>query len=162
MAETETLLTVGEIARRLAEPLHRIEYIIRSRGVAPRGWAGHARVFAPSDLQRIATEFRLRGQDQLTPDRRQTGRPASAPQFASVFPRRAAAVGLSSWMPSPRAMPLGQVLLDERKVSRPNWAVLSAAFDCPWLHRQAFHRVVPWDAHYDRRRYCRDRTCSEY
>lgn len=58
MTETETLLTVGEIARRLGQPLHRIEYIIRSRGIAPSGWAGHARVFAETDLQRIAAELR--------------------------------------------------------------------------------------------------------
>jgi hypothetical protein len=50
--------TVGEIARRLGEPVHRIEYIIRSRGIRPRGVAGNCRVFAVADVQRIASELR--------------------------------------------------------------------------------------------------------
>lgn len=58
MSEIETLLTVGEIARRLGEPLHRVEYLIRSRNIRPAGWAGHARVFRDADLTRIAAELR--------------------------------------------------------------------------------------------------------
>lgn len=57
MPEPETLLTVGEIARRLGQPLHRIEYVIRSRNIRPAGWAGHARVFRDADLTRIASEL---------------------------------------------------------------------------------------------------------
>jgi hypothetical protein len=38
---TETLLTIGEIARRLGQALHRIEYVIRSRNIQPTSWAGH-------------------------------------------------------------------------------------------------------------------------
>lgn len=51
-------LTVGEISRRLGEPLHRIEYIIRARGIRPALRAGNARVFTEADLQRIAAELR--------------------------------------------------------------------------------------------------------
>lgn len=58
MTEPETLLTVGEIARRLGQPLHRVEYLIRSRNIRPAGWAGHARVFRDADLGRIASELR--------------------------------------------------------------------------------------------------------
>ncbi len=55
---TETLLTIGEIARRLGQELHRIEYVIRSRNIQPASWAGHARVFREADLGRIASELR--------------------------------------------------------------------------------------------------------
>jgi hypothetical protein len=58
MTEPETLLTVGEIARRLGQPLHRVEYVIRSRNILPAGWAGHARVFRDADLTRIASELK--------------------------------------------------------------------------------------------------------
>ncbi|MDZ4782911.1 MAG: hypothetical protein SGJ19_21895 [Planctomycetia bacterium] len=57
MSEPETLLTVGEIARRLGQPLHRVEYVIRTRNFPPAGWAGHARVFHDADLMRIASEL---------------------------------------------------------------------------------------------------------
>ena len=49
--------TVGEIARRLGEPAHRVEYVIRARGIAPCGWAGHARVFSEESVQVIAVEL---------------------------------------------------------------------------------------------------------
>ena len=50
--------TVGEIARRLSQPLHRIEYIIRSRNIQPTGIAGNSRVFTDADVERIAGELR--------------------------------------------------------------------------------------------------------
>ncbi len=49
--------TVGEIARRLGEPNHRIEYVIRSRKIEPSGLAGNLRVFTEDDVQRIAGEL---------------------------------------------------------------------------------------------------------
>ena len=53
------LLTVGEIARRLGVPLHRVEYVLRTRGqVRPLGRAGHARVYSESDVRFIASELR--------------------------------------------------------------------------------------------------------
>lgn len=51
-------LTIGEVAKRLGYPLHRIEYIIRSRNIRPRLRAGNARVFSGSDLQYIASVLR--------------------------------------------------------------------------------------------------------
>ena len=57
MTVPESLLTVGEIARRLGQPLHRVEYVIRSRNILPAGWAGHARVFRDADLMRVASEL---------------------------------------------------------------------------------------------------------
>ena len=53
-----TVPTVGEIARRIGKPVHRIEYVIRSRGIQPSGRAGNARVFTDADVERIASELR--------------------------------------------------------------------------------------------------------
>lgn len=50
--------TVGEIARRLKAPVHRVEYVIRTRGIQPIGRAGNARVFAATDVERIGSELR--------------------------------------------------------------------------------------------------------
>ena len=52
--EPTRALTVGEIAARLGQPVHRIEYVIDSRGLRPTAWAGHARIFSESDVQFIA------------------------------------------------------------------------------------------------------------
>lgn len=49
--------TVGEIARRLNEPVHRIEYVIRSRGLQPVSRAGHAGIYSDADVQNIASEL---------------------------------------------------------------------------------------------------------
>jgi hypothetical protein len=49
------LLTVGEIHRRTGIALHKIEYIIRSRGVEPIGSTGNARVFSEDVVNRILT-----------------------------------------------------------------------------------------------------------
>lgn len=51
------MLTVGEIARRIEQPLHRVEYVVRARGIEPDGWAGNLRVFSESALERIASEL---------------------------------------------------------------------------------------------------------
>ena len=50
--------TVGEIARRIGQPLHRVEYLIRSRNIQPTGIAGNVRVFSDEDVERIASELR--------------------------------------------------------------------------------------------------------
>jgi hypothetical protein len=49
--------TVGEIARRLGEPIHRIEYVLRTRNIRPSGLAGNCRVYAERDVERIAAEL---------------------------------------------------------------------------------------------------------
>jgi hypothetical protein len=60
--------TIGEIARRLGEPVHRIEYVIRARHIRPTGWAGNARVFPEDAVDAIARELRrinaTKGRDQ--------------------------------------------------------------------------------------------------
>ena len=54
----QPLPTVGEIARRLDEPLHRVEYVIRSRRIDEAGRAGNARVFSDVNVDFIAGELR--------------------------------------------------------------------------------------------------------
>ena len=50
--------TVGEIARRTGYPVHRVEYVIRSRNICPSSRAGNARVFTEADVEQIASELR--------------------------------------------------------------------------------------------------------
>ncbi len=52
------LPTVGTIAQRLGEPIHRVAYVIETRGIEPIGRAGHARVFTEAAVERIASELR--------------------------------------------------------------------------------------------------------
>ena len=58
MSTVTPMPTIGEIARRLAEPVHRVEYIIKSRDIQPVGRAGNARVFAETDVTYIGSELR--------------------------------------------------------------------------------------------------------
>jgi hypothetical protein len=50
--------TVGVIAERLGEPLHRIEYVLRTRAVKPIGMAGNSRVYDDDALDQIREELR--------------------------------------------------------------------------------------------------------
>jgi len=50
------VLTIGEIARRLNAPLHRIEYLIRARGIEPVQRAGILRIFSEEDFEVLAAE----------------------------------------------------------------------------------------------------------
>lgn len=47
------LLTVGEIAIRLGQPVHRVDYAIRSRGIRPAARAGRLRVFSTEAIAQI-------------------------------------------------------------------------------------------------------------
>jgi hypothetical protein len=51
---TSVSLTVGEMARRLDQPVHRITYIVRSRNIQPASRAGALRVFTEADLAVVA------------------------------------------------------------------------------------------------------------
>jgi hypothetical protein len=46
--------TIGRIARELNEPIHRVDYAIRTRGIEPEFTAGHLRVFSEDAAERIA------------------------------------------------------------------------------------------------------------
>ena len=50
-------LTVGEISRQLGSPIHRIEYLIRSRKIQPIERAGNLRVFSDKVLQILRNEL---------------------------------------------------------------------------------------------------------
>lgn len=58
MIEATRMPTVGEIARRSRAPIHRVEYVIRSRRIQPAGRAGNCRVFSEAAVDRIASELR--------------------------------------------------------------------------------------------------------
>ena len=49
--------TIGEIARRLGVPTHRVEYVIRARAIRPCGRAGNARVFDEEAIESIRSEI---------------------------------------------------------------------------------------------------------
>lgn len=51
------LNTVGRIATALGVPLHRVEYVIRSRNIQPAARAGSLRVFTRTDIARIEREL---------------------------------------------------------------------------------------------------------
>ena len=58
---TPQALTVGEIAKQLDWPIHRVDYFIRSRGIKCKMRAGQLRVFPKSIVARLQNE-RGRGQ----------------------------------------------------------------------------------------------------
>ena len=58
--------TVGEIARRHEAPRHRVEYVIRSRGISPISRAGNARIFSEAAVELIGSELRRIDNDRLT------------------------------------------------------------------------------------------------
>ncbi len=47
--------TVGELARRAGVPVHRVTYVIETRGILPVGRAGHARVFSAAAADQVLT-----------------------------------------------------------------------------------------------------------
>jgi hypothetical protein len=51
------MLTVGKIADRLGVPVHRVEYVLRTRPIQPKGWAGNARVYDEDALAAIQAVF---------------------------------------------------------------------------------------------------------
>lgn len=58
MPKPDPMPTVGAIALSLGVPVHRVEYVLRTRDIQPIGVAGNARVFAPDDVRRIGSELR--------------------------------------------------------------------------------------------------------
>jgi hypothetical protein len=51
-------LTIGKIARRFNEPLHKVEYAVKSRCIRPAARAGVARIFDTAGLEQIAAALR--------------------------------------------------------------------------------------------------------
>ena len=50
-------LTTGEIARRLNVPIHRVDYLIKSRDIHPTERAGHLRIFDTAALNTFRREI---------------------------------------------------------------------------------------------------------
>ena len=53
-----SISSIGQIATRLNEPIHRIEYAVKSRAIVPCALAGNARVFDEAAVERIAAALR--------------------------------------------------------------------------------------------------------
>jgi DNA-binding transcriptional MerR regulator len=53
------LPTLGVIAQAAGVSLHRVRYLIDSRGITPTGRAGNAREFSAADVDRILRELQL-------------------------------------------------------------------------------------------------------
>jgi hypothetical protein len=51
-------LTVDAIARALNEPIHRVQYAIKTRGIEPESMVGHICVFSPEAVDRLACILR--------------------------------------------------------------------------------------------------------
>jgi hypothetical protein len=49
-------LTIGQIAKQLDWPIHRVDYLIRSRGMKPAMRVGNLRVFSDTILDRLRNE----------------------------------------------------------------------------------------------------------
>jgi hypothetical protein len=51
-------LTIGAIARELGEPVHRVQYAVKTRGIQPEAVAGNIRVFPSETVERVAEILR--------------------------------------------------------------------------------------------------------
>ncbi len=54
----KSALTIGAIARELGEPVHRVQYAVRTRGIEPESVAGNLRIFPPETVERVAEILR--------------------------------------------------------------------------------------------------------
>lgn len=62
MPDSPTIHSVGTLARLFRVPVHRIQYVIRSRGIAHVGIAGNVRLFDDAAARWIASELRRIGE----------------------------------------------------------------------------------------------------
>jgi hypothetical protein len=51
-------LTIGAIARELGEPVHRVQYVVKTRAIEPEAMAGNLRIFPPEAVERVADILR--------------------------------------------------------------------------------------------------------
>jgi hypothetical protein len=54
----KSALTIGVIARQLDEPLHRVDYAIRTRAIEPEAIAGNLRIFPLEAVEQVAEILR--------------------------------------------------------------------------------------------------------
>jgi hypothetical protein len=63
-AQTPSIHSVGTLALLYGVPVHRIAYIIRTRGIEPAGIAGNVRLFDEAAAQRIGSELQRIADDR--------------------------------------------------------------------------------------------------
>lgn len=73
------LFTVGDLARRAGVPVHRVTYVIETRGILPMGRAGQARVFSAAAAEQV-----LAALNQIAAERFTTRTSPSSTGDASV------------------------------------------------------------------------------
>jgi DNA-binding transcriptional MerR regulator len=57
-------LTIGEIAKRTGCPIHRVRYVVDTRGISPVSRAGSANIYSEADVAHIAGELRRIAEDK--------------------------------------------------------------------------------------------------
>ena len=73
------LFTVGDLARRAGVPVHRVTYVIESRGIVPVGRAGQVRLFNAAAAEQI-----LAALNQIAAERSATRTSSSSERIAPV------------------------------------------------------------------------------
>ena len=58
MELSSQIASLGEIAERLNVPIHRVEYVIRSRQIKPALVVGGRHIYSEAQIQRISSEIR--------------------------------------------------------------------------------------------------------
>ena len=91
MPESPTIHSVGTLARLFRVPVHRIQYVIRSRGIAHVGVAGNVRLFDAAAAQWIGSELKRiaadrQGVARMNAARNQAGPHRAGPMSESIKP----------------------------------------------------------------------------
>lgn len=60
------IASLGEIARRLDVPIHRVEYVVRTRNIEPTLIAGGRHFYSVASVQRIGSEINRIAEERLT------------------------------------------------------------------------------------------------
>jgi hypothetical protein len=58
LSSRKSALTIGAIARELGEPIHRVQYAIRTRAIEPEAIAANLRIFPPEAVEQVAEILR--------------------------------------------------------------------------------------------------------
>ncbi|MCA9125095.1 MAG: hypothetical protein KDB11_33195 [Planctomycetales bacterium] len=58
MTLSAQIASLGEISRRLDVPIHRVEYVIRTRHIEPTLIAGGRHFYSEASVQRIGSEIK--------------------------------------------------------------------------------------------------------
>lgn len=58
METSPQVVSLGDIARRLGEPIHRIDYVVRTRNIVPALRVGGRRFYSEATVQHVASEIR--------------------------------------------------------------------------------------------------------